>query len=602
MSEDGFASHSAFSVFESLRPGPGETLDRLAFATYSLDLVSLVALVLALSGKGEAGLDAGKLRLLDALEEVLPKIDVVHQKDRLKSTTRHHHILHLLDGRVHPVRPPRGSSFHPKIALARYLSKGSKASWRLWIGSRNLTASEDREAGLLLCGAASGGRGSRHPEIASMAAGLLAPLDWIESHRAELEGTRWSAPEGTKLRSLQWRTAGSDQKFSVGRARASRVLAISPFADNAGCAHALGTIADRKLLTIGPTAAQIGPLDGVDVRLAGAPDFTATYKPEEPQEIEADGPEPVLSIGLHAKLFVYDHGGRGRLFIGSANCTRRGLLGPNAEVLAELDVPTTTVAALHDFALCHATAEPEPTDAENEAARAAEWAMDQALTVILDAEFTLSLEEDGVRLSTSADLDPFLVSYDLQCWLLTRPDERVRWPSGTSTIVLSGAALPLRLQTVMVCFCATPLSNACPPRSWMQAVEFPEFEREARDLAAKAEFVRLAGPSAWLRGQLEGILPPEAQSWSSFEGRRMATGDGGAVEVLPLALEEVLSAWARDPDEFERRVEPIDTMLSALGQKLPEGDTPEAREALADWRRIEAFWRTIKDSLGEVAR
>jgi len=602
MSEDGFAGHSAFSVFESLRPGPGEALDRLAFATYSLDLVSLVALVLALSGKGEAGLDAGKLRLLDALEEVLPRIDVVHQKDRLKAATRHHHILHLLDGRVHPVRPPPGSSFHPKIALARYLSEGSKAAWRLWIGSRNLTAGEDREAGLLLCGAASGGRGSRHPEIAAMAAGLLATLNWIESHRSELEATRWSAPEGTRLRSLQWRRAGSGQAFGVGRARASRALAISPFADNAGCAHALAAIADRKLLTIGPTAAKIGPLDGVDMRVAGAPDLDAAYKLEEPKEIEADGPEPVPAAGLHAKLFLYDHGGRGRLFIGSANCTGRGLLGPNAEVLAELDVPATTVAALHDFALCHSTAEPGPLDALSEAAIAAERALDQALAVILDSEFTLSLEEDGVRLSTSADLDPFLLGHDLQCWLLTRPDERARWPSGTSTIRLSAAALPLRLQTVMVCFCAAPLSDACPPRSWMQAVEFPAFDREARDLAARAEFVWLAGPGAWLRGQLEGILPPEAQSWSSFEGRGMASLEGGAVEVLPLALEEVLSAWARDPDDFERRVEPIDTMLGALGRQLPEGDTPEAQEALGDWRRIEAFWRTVKDSLGEAGR
>jgi hypothetical protein len=380
------------------------------------------------------------------------------------------------------------------------------------------------------------------------------------------------------------------------------VLAISPFADNAGCTHALATIPHRKLLTIGPTAAQIGPLNGVDVRFAGAPDLNATYKLQEPQEIEADGPEPALSYGLHAKLFVYDQGGRGRLFIGSANCTGRGLLGPNAEVLAELDVPTTTVAALHDFALCHATAAPDPPDAETETTRAAERALDQALTVILDAQFTLSLQQDGVRLSTSADLDPFLVSHELQCWLLTRPDEPVQWPSGASTIALSDAALPLRLQTVMVCFCATPLSKACPPRSWMQAVEFPEFDREARDLAAKAEFVRLAGPGAWLRGQLEGILPPETQSWSSFEGRRMAMGEGGAVEILPLALEEVLSAWARDPDDFERRVEPIDTMLCALGQQLPEEDSPEAREALADWRRIEAFWRTIKNSLGKVAR
>ena len=43
MSASGFARDAAHSVFEALRPSTDQTLDRAAFATYSLDLVAIGA-------------------------------------------------------------------------------------------------------------------------------------------------------------------------------------------------------------------------------------------------------------------------------------------------------------------------------------------------------------------------------------------------------------------------------------------------------------------------------------------------------------------------------------------------------------------------------
>src|SRR4051794_16993902 len=116
MSGSGFAQEAAYSVFEAFRPVRDQALDRLALATYSLDLVAIAALILSISKAGEQELEAGPLSFIDALQELAPRIDVVHQKDRLRPAERHYEILHVLDRRLHAIRPPKGASYHPKLA------------------------------------------------------------------------------------------------------------------------------------------------------------------------------------------------------------------------------------------------------------------------------------------------------------------------------------------------------------------------------------------------------------------------------------------------------------------------------------------------------
>src|SRR3954471_3433946 len=106
MSGSGFRQEAAYSVFEALRPAHGEELDRLALATYSLDLVAIAALILSLSKAGEQELEAGPLSFVDALTTLAPRIDIVHQQDRLRPAERHYGVLHMLDHRLHAMQPP----------------------------------------------------------------------------------------------------------------------------------------------------------------------------------------------------------------------------------------------------------------------------------------------------------------------------------------------------------------------------------------------------------------------------------------------------------------------------------------------------------------
>ncbi|MDQ2803745.1 MAG: phospholipase D family protein, partial [Pseudomonadota bacterium] len=507
MSSSGFAREAAYSVFEVLRPIRDQALDRLAVASYSVDLVAIAALILSLSKAGEQELEAGPLSFVDALEGLASRIDIVHQKDRLRVAEQHYGILHVLDRRLHAVQPPHRASYHPKIALARYCGPGKAVVWKLWVGSRNLTGGQDREAGLLLVGHVDGRRGARMPDIAEMATDLLSSVAWVGAHADELASIRWLTPEGVKLRGVQWRRAGERKPFTTIFQRVGRTLAISPFVDDSGC-RAFDGCRDNRLLTTEPAARALSAQTDVMISVAGSP-LLAPPMPVEPPEASPPGEAPALPDpqGLHAKLLLRQRGARARLWIGSANLTRRGMDGPNAEVLAELDVPSALADDLIKFIDCHPPLDDRAVDPAEATRRAAERALDDATAVVLWARFTLWREDDGLRLATEDPLDAFLAEHHLDAWLLTRPDAVLRWPADAQSVLLVPGGVPLKLETVLVCFSAARVANDCPPRRWAQKVPFPGHDPGARDQAATAAYIGLAGASAWLRAQLAGIVP-----------------------------------------------------------------------------------------------
>lgn len=522
MSASGFARDAAHSVFEALRPSTDQTLDRAAFATYSLDLVAVAALVLSLGRAGEQELEAGPLSLVDALATVAPRIDIVFQKDRLKPTAGHHGVLHMLDRRIHAVQPPRGASYHPKLALVRYLGPGKAVTWKLWLGSRNLTGGQDREAGLLLVGRVGGKSGKRMPIIAAMTRDLLEPAPWIAGSAAELASVRWRAPDGVTLRGFQWRRAGERNPFNVAMRGAIRTVAISPFVDDVGCT-AFDDCPANLLLTTGDAAADLKPRSDIAVAVCRPPTFDVAM-PVEPRAAppavdDVSVPEPA---GLHAKLLLRQKGATNRLWIGSANLTRRGMDGPNAELMAELDVPADVAKALTAYAEDGAPfdrdmVEPDPDLATR---RAAERALDDAVVVVVRADMGLSRGQEGLTLTSGTSFDDFLSGHRLEAWLLTRHDAVAAWPSGAQSVLLVPGGVPLKLETVLVCFRAERLQKDCPPRVWAQAVPFPGHDADARDRAATAAYIGLAGASASVRAQLEASSPPRRPPGRALGGGR----------------------------------------------------------------------------------
>jgi hypothetical protein len=598
----GFEQDATYSVFEALRPAADQTLDRAAFATYSLDLVAMAALVLSLSRAGEQELEAGPISLVDALEAVAPRIAIVYQKDRLKPAARSYGVLHMFDRRIHAVQPPAGSSYHPKFALARYLGPRATVRWKLWIGSRNLTGGQDREAGLLLVGKVGGSAGKRAGDVVEMARDLLAPVPWMAAFGAELGRVRWHAPDGVSFRGLQWRRAGQQKPFKTSLKAATLAVAVSPFVDNSGVGS-FGWAPAATLLTTLDAATGLAARPGLAIATDRPPTFGVEMPVEPPvAAAEVDGvslPEPA---GLHAKLLLRQNGDVSRLWIGSANLTGRGMLGPNAEVMAELDVPKATAKSLIDFARDGLPFDPGSVEGDPELAsrRAAERALDGAIAAVLQADLKLCRDMDGITLTSATSIDAFLRQHSLTAWLLTRPNATVLWSEGTTTVRLVRGALPQKEETVLVCFRAERQQKDCPARTWAQAVPFPGHDADGRDRAAKASYIGLKGAGAWVRSQLENLVGAEATTWTG--ARRWAGSEyAGAGDGLPLAMEEVLAAWAKDPEEFERRARRLEDVLAALETELAQ--TPEEERdaaATAQWTQIRTFWSQIRAEIGDA--
>jgi hypothetical protein len=594
MTVSGFAEGQAWSVLEGLRPEAGVELDHLAVATYSLDLVAVAALILSLGAGREEELRAGPLEFADAVRTMKSKIVILHQKGQMTSPGRYRDVLHMLDGTIRAVVPERGASWHPKAILGRYVGPRNTPSWRLWLGSRNLTGGRDREAGLLLIGAPA--RSERPAGTASALQSLFAGADWTTDQLAELDRVRWTSPDGVKLLSLNWRSLGTTRRLIRPLPRAHTVLVISPFTDPGGMAE-LQDARTRKLLTTAMDAVDFAHDDRLQVRVAG------TRPHDEPMDVpdcDEDGaPAARQSHSLHAKLILLRSGSANRLWIGSANATRRGLNGPNAELMAELEVSSDHAEALERYWMMSAeSAEVPEVDQDAAALEAAELRLDEALCDLLAINFRIEKTVEGLKLIGSHALGQFLKGHRLFVSLMTLPDEEVEWPAGAEAVIIGGCETPIRLQTVLVSFRARARMPPNAARRWTQPVEFPGLDIAARDRAALAAYIGPTRFAAWLRAQLEGIETgdPGDRTWAG-EPKPQARSAGAGPASRPFTLETVLASWARDPDAFAARVAEIDGVLQAFVEEVAGADEAVSGGSQAMLKEVMPFWIELRASL-----
>ena len=171
-----------FSFCELLRPEPGWKIDHAILATYSADLTVITAALLALSGCDCDDRRTGsRLELVRAIEKLRNRVRVLVHPGRVAKPKAPPPILAVLDNFLCEIRPKaRDCSWHPKAALLRFTLKDGagigESQWRLWIGSRNLTKSMNREAGMVLTSRPDD-RGRRIEGVADLGAQLAARAD-----------------------------------------------------------------------------------------------------------------------------------------------------------------------------------------------------------------------------------------------------------------------------------------------------------------------------------------------------------------------------------------------------------------------------------------
>lgn len=589
------------SILGALRPSAGQAVSRAVVTTYSLDLIAMLGLVLALGDDAETEFEASPLGLVKAFDQVRGKLLVLHQLSRVVAPSAHRSVLPLLDTMVHAVAAnERKASWHPKTALVRYASDAG-VQWRFWIGSRNLTGSTDRDAGLLLT--TSKARGARPlPDICELAEDLLSEASFTAAELAELRSARWLAPPGVNVRSMVWRRHGQMRRFIDAPllARAERGCAVSPFINRGGLAEALKAGSrEISLLTTELAGAECAPLEGVRFHV-DAPPEPATPVSVEQQQDEAVGEfnEPP-STGIHAKLLAVSKGNRTILMMGSANLTTRGLNGPNAEAVAILELTdpalTNSLYGFVDGGLDLAGVESDSA-VEKEKERA-ERELDDIISQFLERHYSLAYRDDGLHLLVGTGEDGVLALARFEVSPFLDADAWAPIKTGARSIQLVSNPPPPSEQTALVNFRASSLGDPEVSRAWVQTLDVEGIDGDSRDRALLARYVGANRFRDWLRSLLDGFDGTGGQRWSDgnpSEGREPA---GQLAQIF--TLETMLAAWARDPRAFESRVGGMMAMLDSFAEVFESiSDDEERTAALADVEEVRPFLQAVHDAIG----
>jgi len=145
---------SNVSYLDAIRPDPAWRTEFAFLASYSADLVAMVAALLALAGLDDDRGSGSKVDFANAIDQLADRVRLIAQAGRLVAPAKTPKILAILDRYFREVNLNEIEvSWHPKAVLAKHMSDDRKnAQWRRWIGSRNLTRDLSWDVGLSLIG------------------------------------------------------------------------------------------------------------------------------------------------------------------------------------------------------------------------------------------------------------------------------------------------------------------------------------------------------------------------------------------------------------------------------------------------------------------
>jgi hypothetical protein len=334
-------------LLELLRPPAGCQLDCAVGTTFSLDLISALMLPLSFAffdwEEMDGKLVADPLALLEALRRYGDRFTVFCQSGQIRLPQNYQPLVTFLESCIYDVVPadPDGV-FHPKVWVLRFSAKDDVVRYRVLCLSRNLTFDRCWDTVVALDGELMdrlNAIAANHP-LADFVAALppLAGRPLARERRQditkiadELRRVRFILPQG--FDECRFWVAGLNARsvspFGVQR---NKTLIVSPFLSN-GVVRDFLDHSDETHLVSRQESLQDLPqqtlLDCTSVRVL-APEVVEGSD----DEMTAIGREEVLD-GLHAKLFVIDHGWEASVFSGSFNATVHAL-EHNVEFMVEL--------------------------------------------------------------------------------------------------------------------------------------------------------------------------------------------------------------------------------------------------------------------------
>jgi hypothetical protein len=327
-------------------PATTYRLDRAVATTFTLDLTALIPVPMAFAGR-DLREDLDPLSLLQAIRHYAGRIDVYCQAGHIQVEQKFQSLLAFLEPVVHPIAPPQGHLFHPKVWVARYRSSvpDEPDRFRFVCGSRNITNDRAWDAVVSLEGMVGGRNRSQNAPIADFVASLPGRSQHKHSDRAEavlelsedIRRVKWEVPpECDKDVPLHFHVFGPGRRPRPNLSGSKR-LVVSPFLNDKGIE--LTCEVDNASLKIVSRPESFDSLGVETKEWIATPPVARCYVMNDGAAIpslDSDKAIPRWSLsGLHAKIYVAERDRRAHVFIGSANATDAAW-HLNDEVLVEL--------------------------------------------------------------------------------------------------------------------------------------------------------------------------------------------------------------------------------------------------------------------------
>lgn len=598
------------SFSEVLRPEPGWQVDHAVLTTYSTDLVVLVTALISLSGSNlDQRTKGSRVELVRAMEVLRGRVRVLAQAGRISLPGVPRTILGVLDQFL--VEVPANEvthSWHPKAALIRYTAVGrpDDVQWRLWIGSRNLTRAMNWEAGLVIISQTKG-HGRKIEGISELGRELAtrAHLDGFAAAAVaqELARLTWECPSGAEVRSLRLLGPELDRGLPSALPDATEVCLVSPFLDLAtvkavakwGGKGVRRTILSTPAAINAVAARDSAAFDGLfhEVLRCSAPEtLTVGCEPladGPPLAVETAEGEELPPSGLHAKLLYAARGADRRLWLGSANATGRAWDGRNFEIVAEIALGREPAEAFLAFIRDGEHHLPDPANAQEDAE---EKALEHARNQLCGTWYpTQRLLENGTTVFSEEPPSTGDLSIRLEVAALNQA--WTPWPHGKRSVALGAVSLAQRTDFLQVRVIRGDLMCA-----WVQLAPFKPPLDDTRNRAAIAQYLTPQIFLLWLRSLL-AQEPPHAAGgdWDSDESDNQNPSRAGRLALaegdLP-TVEEILRAWARDPQNFVEADRKMRAYVRELEQRARE--TGQSKDA-ALLVELQDTWATLTREL-----
>ena len=606
-------SWPALSFLEGLRPVADESVEVALLASYSTDLGSIGATLLALAGKDT---DAGRgspAEFADAVERLRGKVRIIVQRGRVARMRRTPRIASVLDQFVREVDFDEAThSWHPKAALVRTRLKDGEVGWRLWVGSRNLTECSNLDIGLLLVSDAKDG--SPIPGAGALARALAerAALKTLRSasFAAAVAKVAWRPPSGVRVNRIHWLPGTGNQHVPVPVTGTDEIVVVSPFVDKTFLARQKSKGAKparRVLLTTMREIERVGPLPVTfdDLLTLDAPDYPVGDPESDPQPTTSsanfdpvDDEEEEVGRGLHAKMLFMRSGRTRTLWLGSANATMRAWSGRNAEVVCELRVTEKVEKGLRALLGSARLVQEPSTEHLPNAVALEEEALERARAQVAARwSAVLNFDEQAIRLNHCSGLHlggPHPDESDIVLEVGTLHGELLVWPVQQVSMHL-GQVVPSERSE----FVRLRVSRGGKGLSWLQKAPADPPFGEDRDRAAFVRILGAKGFLVWLAGQLADDDGKDEGDWT-IEDPQKRNGLGAALGYdasLP-TLEDMLAAWARDYKKFREIERRVSQYLPAVLEHAQQED-PETKGLL---RSFVELWSQLRSGLGVAER